>query len=186
MSGPSDQEPLPAADESARRGESPDLPAVSGTSDAVTSSVEPTPEPSDPTGGRLFALSERYAGPLPPPKYLAAYEEVLPGAAERLLKQVETEQKHRHKLELKEADRQETRSLTENTVALRAQPYAFGFAALTVVTGGVAAACGAELGGSATAIAAVGLVASAFLAKGRVRWRGLSPRRREKPDDGEA
>ena len=44
---------------------------------------------------RAFAA---YTGPLPPPSHMAAYNEIVPGAAERLLATVEKEQEHRHKM----------------------------------------------------------------------------------------
>jgi uncharacterized membrane protein len=40
-----------------------------------------------------------YRGPLPPPQILQGYEELLPGAAERIFAMAEENQKHRHKLE---------------------------------------------------------------------------------------
>ena len=39
-----------------------------------------------------------FCGPLPPAKELAAYEKIVPGAAERLLKMAEREQKNSYKL----------------------------------------------------------------------------------------
>lgn len=40
-----------------------------------------------------------YSGPLPQPSALQKYEEVLPGAAERIIQMAETQSLHRHKLE---------------------------------------------------------------------------------------
>lgn len=45
------------------------------------------------------AISEellRYKGPLPSPKHFEAYENVLPGSADRILKMAEAEQQERH------------------------------------------------------------------------------------------
>lgn len=55
------------------------------------------------------------SGPLPSPDDFAGYETVLSGAAERLLAMAESEQRHRHALEVDDAEhdrRQEKRSLT--------------------------------------------------------------------------
>lgn len=41
----------------------------------------------------------QYTGPFPAPEILSDYEEVLPGAAERLFKLVESEQEHRHQMQ---------------------------------------------------------------------------------------
>jgi len=40
-----------------------------------------------------------YAGPLPPPEQLRAYEEVLPGSADRILKMAENQADHRQTIE---------------------------------------------------------------------------------------
>ena len=47
-----------------------------------------------------FSITETfYTGPLPPPELLASYEKVHPGLADRLVKMVEEELKHRHEHE---------------------------------------------------------------------------------------
>jgi uncharacterized membrane protein len=43
--------------------------------------------------------SSSYSGPLPPADQLLAYEKVLPGSADRLLRMAERQQEHRHELE---------------------------------------------------------------------------------------
>ena len=47
-------------------------------------------------GARLIAFSQKFSGPLPPPEMLAQYEDVVPGAAERII--VITEEQHRHRM----------------------------------------------------------------------------------------
>jgi uncharacterized membrane protein len=42
-----------------------------------------------------------FQGPLPPPEILAGYDEVLPGAADRIVAMAEKNQAHRHALEAK-------------------------------------------------------------------------------------
>ena len=42
---------------------------------------------------------ESFAGPLPPPATLAAYNAIVPDAAERILKMAEAQALHRHQLE---------------------------------------------------------------------------------------
>ena len=42
--------------------------------------------------------SANWSGPLPPPSYLAEFESILPGAAERVFKQFENEGHHRRAL----------------------------------------------------------------------------------------
>lgn len=47
----------------------------------------------------LSARMEMFLGPLPHPAHLAAYDEVVPGSAERIIAMAEGEQAHRHKWE---------------------------------------------------------------------------------------
>lgn len=48
--------------------------------------------------------TELYAGPLPPPDTLAKFEQILPGAADRILKQAEAQTQHRIEIEKKVID----------------------------------------------------------------------------------
>lgn len=54
------------------------------------------PDDDGDTGTRLIAISQKFSGPLPPPEMLAQYEDVVPGAAERII--VITEEQHRHRM----------------------------------------------------------------------------------------
>lgn len=47
------------------------------------------------------AQSITYSGPLPTPAHLAQYDQILPGAAERILKMAEEQASHRRNLEAK-------------------------------------------------------------------------------------
>ena len=49
----------------------------------------------------MIIRSEMYSGPIPPPEALARYEEIQPGAADRILKMAEKQQEHRMALETK-------------------------------------------------------------------------------------
>jgi len=46
-----------------------------------------------------FQASMSYSGPLPPAEQAAAWDAVVPGAADRILKMAEKQQEHRHELE---------------------------------------------------------------------------------------
>ncbi len=56
---------------------------------------------SDDTPGRrkLTAIRTEWSGPLPPPQILQRYEEIVPGAADRILKMTEKQMNHRIDLE---------------------------------------------------------------------------------------
>ena len=47
----------------------------------------------------ISSLSYAFTGPYPPPEMLAAYDKVLPGLADRLVRQAETQTAHRQELE---------------------------------------------------------------------------------------
>jgi len=46
-----------------------------------------------------------YRGPIPPPKLFGQYENILSGAADRILKMAEKQSEHRHSLEKQHVDR---------------------------------------------------------------------------------
>ena len=49
----------------------------------------------------MVIRSEMYSGPIPSPEALARYEEIQPGAADRIIKMAEKQQEHRMSLETK-------------------------------------------------------------------------------------
>lgn len=59
----------------------------------------PTKEDTKQVEGKNPIVSTQFSGPLPPPAILAGYDDICPGAAERLIKMVEEEGHHRRKLE---------------------------------------------------------------------------------------
>ena len=162
-------------------------PPVGALSDAGRPVVGPVPDGAQ--WGMVAGQMEfsHYPNLLPAPKAFAAYEQTKPGAADWVMRQVEKETDHRQKLELMEAERVRDASRTQNTVALRAQPYAFGVAIAAMGGGGAAAAAGWEAAGVTAMLGGVGVVVAAFLANGRVSWRGLTrPARRPAATDGDA
>ncbi len=59
-----------------------------------------------------LTVTEHFQGPLPAPKHLRQYNEIVPGAAERIIVMAEKEQEHRHSsedLDLSAAIKQVTR-----------------------------------------------------------------------------
>jgi uncharacterized membrane protein len=62
--------------------------------------------PQDKLPENQVVVSQQWSGPLPPPKALADFDLVIPGASERILGMVEAEQQHR---------------ISYETTALRAQ-----------------------------------------------------------------
>ena len=56
-------------------------------------------ESDSPTPIVSVEIAQSFSGPLPHPEILRGYDEVVPGAAERILKMVEEQAKHRQRLE---------------------------------------------------------------------------------------
>ena len=53
------------------------------------------------TAAAQFRKTELYAGPLPHPETLAKFEQILPGSADRIIKQAEAQTQHRIEMEKK-------------------------------------------------------------------------------------
>lgn len=64
-----------------------------------SSTVTIPPEEKAKQVARIVAVTEEYGGPLPHPSILKGYEEVLPGAAERIIHMAESQSEHRQYLE---------------------------------------------------------------------------------------
>lgn len=47
----------------------------------------------------LMAVGQQFSGPIPPPDILEKYENILPGAMDRIIAMAENESKHRHEME---------------------------------------------------------------------------------------
>ncbi len=82
-----------------------------GLKEALEEELEPllkgTSLPKDTKNKILMTVTrtvqryEAFQGPIPPPSYLAGYEEILPGSANRIINMAEKEQIHRQGLESK-------------------------------------------------------------------------------------
>jgi len=64
------------------------------------------PEGTTEPEGRLLAVEHQFSGPLPPPQILQRYDEILPGAAERILAMAERQGRHRQDLESRSLESQ--------------------------------------------------------------------------------
>jgi uncharacterized membrane protein len=99
-----------------------------------------------------------HSGPLPHPQILADYDDILPGAAERILRM--TEKSLDSRIKIQEAESQDRTELVKmgTTLARRAQLFTFvlvlAFIAVTVV----AVLKGQEITGAAAGLAAIGTI----------------------------
>ncbi|MEO8637563.1 MAG: DUF2335 domain-containing protein [Candidatus Taylorbacteria bacterium] len=75
------------------------------------SNTSPNQQNSQPSGQSVAVRSQQYySGPLPPPEVLKKFDEVVPGAAERIIKMAENQFAHRTELERKVIDSDIARS----------------------------------------------------------------------------
>lgn len=100
----------------------------------------PKSQPAENTESRLVPRQThiqeiQFQGPLPPPKILQQYNEILPGAAERILQQFEKETQHRHALEGKIVEAQLESQRAEIPAFRRGQIFAFAIALVGISAG---------------------------------------------------
>jgi uncharacterized membrane protein len=102
------------------------------------------------------AAVSQHSGPLPPPEVLLGYEQTLKGCAERIVVMAESEQRHRHKLELDD-------SASRSMLARRGQWMAFCIGALGIVGGLVLASLDKDLAGGAAFVGSLGTLVGVYL-----------------------
>jgi uncharacterized membrane protein len=76
----------------------PARPEESGSRNPPARQEGPQPNPAIPTMSVEIAQSS-FSGPLPPPDILRGYDQIVPGAAARILKMAEEQAQHRQNLE---------------------------------------------------------------------------------------
>lgn len=99
---------------------------------------------------------EAFAGPLPPPTAFSAYEQALPGAADRILRMAEAEQAGRI---------EQTRSQSRETYRAKMLGLTFGFMSVIVLVAGaiLCARFGASIASGVFAGATLAAVVRAFV-----------------------
>jgi len=126
-------------------------------------------QPSQSASPRIVAATTQtqvFSGPLPQPEDLAKYDQVLPGAAERILKMAEEQSAHRRSLESKviESDVRNSR---------RGSWFGFIIGMTGILVGALLIYLGLPVTGSILGGTAIVALASAFIY-------GTSQRRRER------
>ena len=71
------------------------------SSEYLETSVEPEPSDQD-SQPRVVALE--YQGPLPPPSVLGAYDQISPGAADKMINEWQHDRQHQRKLQTESID----------------------------------------------------------------------------------
>jgi uncharacterized membrane protein len=103
------------------------------------------------------------ASPLPHPGHMAAYENLLPGVTDRLLKMAEMEQAHRHGLDNNEVNANYNLQSEELNIIKRGQIYAFVFGILFMGVATFLFYVGNAVGGGFMSISGLVAIITAFL-----------------------
>lgn len=99
---------------------------------------------------------EHYSGPLPHPEALARYDEIVPGAAERIIKMAENEMAHRHDMETR---------MTKNSIRTTYLGIIFAFLSVIILSASVAYALyrGFDTVAGSIAVGSIAAVAGVFI-----------------------
>lgn len=105
-------------------------------------------------------IAQKFSGPIPPPSIIAGYEDVVPGAADRIIKMAEQQSQHRQNIELMETKAEIRDSLLGVIFAFGLGVGCLAACVVTVimVPQGAGAVCGSLLG-----VTGIGSIVAAFL-----------------------
>ncbi len=130
----------------------------------------PLQHPSQKSSSAIVGVAATFSGPIPSPGILKQYNEIVPGAAERILKMAEEQSAHRRQLETKAVDSMSLNAMLGTAAGLL---IALAFAA-------VAAYCiykGANLTGLAMVIGDIAALLLAYLNGKKSTDRDLAKKR---------
>lgn len=105
-------------------------------------------------------IAEKFSGPIPPPSIIAGYEDVVPGAADRIIRMAEQQSSHRQQLEMMEMKAAVRDSLLGVIFAFGLGIGCLAACVITVIM--VPAAAGA-ICGSILGVTGIGAIVTAFL-----------------------
>ncbi len=130
--------------------------------DIIPASVEKAVEklPADFQSPMREIIAATFVGPMPPPVYLAQYDAIIPGAADRLLSIHEENAKADREIKLKIVEAEIADRIEERRERKRGQDYGLTIGMTTIILGFVAILCGQPAAGAVFSVAGVsGLVA---------------------------
>lgn len=124
---------------------------------------------------RMIALSmEQFSGPMPHPGQLAKYEEICPGAADRMLRMAEAEAEHRRSCEARVVEAQIADNDRWHDESKRGQICALAIVIVAIVAGSAVAYSGHPVAGSVISGSSVTAIVGIFIA-GRRRSEEKKP-----------
>ena len=119
------------------------------------SSSLPTHSPTERTEV-MMAMSRSFSGPLPPPEYLAGYNDAVPGSGDRIFSMAESQQSHRQFIE---------KRVVDSNISSQNLGTILGFViVMTAIVGGIyLIAVGKAVGGLVSIITALVSLAGVFI-----------------------
>lgn len=145
----------------------------------------PEQQPSEPNGSALRIEETSFSGPIPPPGILDKYNQILPGAADRILSMAEKEQGHRQKMQEKLVDAQVTDINQERSERKLGQIFGFSIGVISIISGSVTAILGSPWAGGFIGSAGVAGLVSVFVLGRRDRRSSQYPQLEEDMDEDE-
>ncbi|MCF8092861.1 MAG: DUF2335 domain-containing protein [Desulfotignum sp.] len=113
--------------------------------------------------GTLMAVGQQFSGPIPPPDILEKYENILPGAMDRIIAMAENESKHRHEMK-KTVVAAEIKAMESEAKDTRRGQYCGLIIGVTaLISGAYAAVNGAPIAGGLIGTGGVLGLVSAFI-----------------------
>jgi uncharacterized membrane protein len=108
-------------------------------------------------------VSAQFQGPVPPPQVMAGYEEIVPGAADRLIAMAEREQAHRHQQQERLLNAQITDARQDRLEARVGQIFALIIGLGSISAGATTAVLGAAIAGGFIGTGGVATLAAVFI-----------------------
>jgi len=139
---------------------------MSGKSKRNKNQLSKTPPQKDQTADvptPVVHHVEMSSGPMPHPEVLEAYNQLVPGAAERILVTFEKETEHRQSLERKTLDAQVEDAKADRSERRLGQIFAFLIGVVAISWGGIAAIKGAEITGGFIGVGGVAALVWVFI-----------------------
>lgn len=131
----------------------------------TSSSESPPTSPTESSADVVYAFLERHlsVGPLPPPAVLKAYDDALPGSAERIVALAEREAAHRHELDRESLSLERSDRAARIALATRGQLLGYSLSLVIILGGFVMAGMGNNLAGFGSVLTAASLLVAIFV-----------------------
>lgn len=132
----------------------------------------------------VFSISAAFQGPLPPPGFLEKYEQICPGAADRLLTLLEKQTSHRHHQEHKALTASIVDAKDQRAERNRGQTHALIIALVSLIAAAFCSYNGHEKAAIVIGSGTILLMATAFAYGAVTRW--LEDKEKQTENEGKS